>query len=172
MGVHRLVPANAVAYRELMLEAYERHPDAFTSSAAERSALPLSWWEARLSEVPEAPDVVLGTFHEQRLIGVVGLSFQTREKARHKATLFGMYVPAEFRHRGLGRKLVWAALQYAQRRPGAKIVQLTVTHGNVTAQALYVQCGFIEFGLEPFAVAVGTQFVSKVHMWRKLDNHA
>lgn len=81
-------------------------------------------------------------------------------------------MPAEFRHRGLGRKLVVAAREYARGHPSARIVQLTVTQGNPAAQVLYEQCGFIQFGLEPFAVAVGAQFVSKVHMWRKLDRPA
>jgi ribosomal protein S18 acetylase RimI-like enzyme len=170
--IRRLVPANAAAYRELMLEAYERHPDAFTSSVSERAALPLSWWEARLSEEPEASDVVLGAFAEDRLAGVAGLSFEIREKARHKATLFGMYVPSAFRQRGLGHSLVLAALEHARSRPAIKLVQLTVTHGNVAAQALYERCGFLQFGLEPYAVAVGAGFVSKVHMWCKLEGQA
>jgi ribosomal protein S18 acetylase RimI-like enzyme len=49
-----------------------------------------------------------------------------------------------------------------------KVVQLMVTHGNHAAQALYEECGFVQFGLEPFAVAVGDGYVSKVHMWCNL----
>jgi len=33
-------PEHLAAYRHLMLEAYRLHPDAFTSSQAEREALP------------------------------------------------------------------------------------------------------------------------------------
>ena len=167
--IRRLVPADALAYRQLMLEAYERHPDAFTSSVSERTALPFSWWESRLSEAPQASEVVLGAFDEDQLVGVAGLSFETRQKANHKATLFGMYVPSEFRQRGIGRELVLAALEHARSRRGVKLVQLTVTHGNAAAQAIYEHCGFVQFGLEPFAVAVGDEFVSKVHMWCKLE---
>ena len=47
--VRRLVPADAVAYRARMLDAYERHPGAFTSTVAERGALPLRFWEERLA---------------------------------------------------------------------------------------------------------------------------
>lgn len=148
-----------------MLEAYALHPDAFTSSVAERAALPLSWWENRLADVPEPSELVFAALLDGRLAGVAGLSFDSREKARHKAHLFGMYVPAQFRQHGLGKQLVHAALAYAQARAGVRIVQLSVTHGNHPAQALYRQCGFVEFGLEPFAVAVGTKYVSKVHMW-------
>jgi RimJ/RimL family protein N-acetyltransferase len=164
MTIRRLTSDDAAAYRALMLEGYERHPDAFTSSVSERAALPTSWWESRLSEDESAGSVVLGAFDNGRLVGVAGLSFETREKAKHKATLFGMYIPPEFRHRGLGRELVVAALDCARSR-GLKLVQLTVTQGNGAARTLYEQCGFVQFGIEPLAVAVGTGFVSKVHMW-------
>jgi RimJ/RimL family protein N-acetyltransferase len=165
MTLRQLNPSDAPAYRALMLEAYALHPDAFTSSPEERAALPLSWWEARLAKAPDAADRVFGAFHDGQLTGVAGLSFEQREKVRHKATLFGMYVPAGHRGRGLGRRLVHAVLAGARARPGVRLVQLTVTEGNASAQALYESCGFTAFGVEPFAVAVDGGFVSKVHMW-------
>jgi hypothetical protein len=67
MNIRRLTPTDAPAYRALMLDAYERHPDAFTSSVAERSALPLAWWESRLKLAPLALDVVFGAFRDERL---------------------------------------------------------------------------------------------------------
>ena len=168
----RLSPADAPAYRALMLQAYALHPDAFTSSVAEREALPLSWWQARLAGDAVAKDVVYGAFHQGVLAGVVGLTFDGREKARHKAHLFGMYVPQQYRRLGLGRQLVNTALGVARARPGVQVVQLTVTDGNSSAQGLYAACGFQVFGVEPFAVAVGRGFVSKVHMWCPLGRSA
>lgn len=170
MTVRRLLPADVQVYRELMLEAYERHPEAFTSSYSERAALPKSWWESRLSADAQAPEIVLGAFRDDELAGVAGVSFESREKARHKATLFGMYVRPAHQQHGLGRELVLAALEHARARDGVMIVQLTVTEGNTSALSLYEQCGFVRFGLEPFAVAVGARFVSKVHMWCRLDS--
>lgn len=167
MNIERLHPGAADAYRALMLEAYTLHPDAFTSSAAERSALPLSWWQARLAP-GDAAEIVLGALVDGELAGVAGLAFDQREKVRHKSTLFGMYVPQRHRGLGLGRKLVEAALLLARGRPGVRIVQLTVTKGNVPAQALYSACGFVPFGEEPMAVAVGAGFVEKTHMWCEL----
>lgn len=120
----------------------------------ERSALPLSWWESRLAAPATAGQVVFGTLQGDRLRGAAGLSFETREKARHKATLFGMYVPAAQRGQGLGKRLVSAALKYARSRPGVRLVQLTVTEGNAAAEALYAHCGFVAFGVEPMAVPV------------------
>ena len=166
MWIETLDASHALAYRELMLEAYDRHPQAFTSSVRERAVMPLSWWEARLTS---KLDVVLGAFEGGTLAGIVGLAFEPREKARHKATLFGMYVSADFRQHGVGFELVQAALTEAHNHPELKLVQLTVTAGNDAAFTLYQRCGFIQFGLEPLAVRVGEDYFDKIHMWCELS---
>ncbi|MFY0731598.1 GNAT family N-acetyltransferase [Pseudomonas sp. NFX15] len=165
MWIERLDASHALDYRALMLEAYDLHPQAFTSSVRERAAMPLSWWESRLTN---KLDVVLGAFEEGRLAGIVGLAFEPREKARHKVTLFGMYVTASVRQRGLGQKLVQAALAEARHHAGLRLIQLTATAGNETAFKLYQRCGFAQFGLEPMAVRVGEDYFDKLHMWREL----
>jgi RimJ/RimL family protein N-acetyltransferase len=166
--LRRLVPADAPAYRTLMLDAYARHPDAFTSSAAERAALPLAWWEARLATGIDATECVVGAFAHDgtayALAGVAGLAFEAREKVRHKATLFGMVVAPSQRGQGIGQALVNAALAEARCRPGVQRVLLTVTEGNRAAEALYARCGFVAFGVELQAVAVPGGYVNKVHM--------
>lgn len=163
--IQRLTPEYASAYRALMLEAYALHPDAFTSDVAEREALPISWWEKRLVVGPDAKEVVFGTVESGSLLGVAGLSLETRKKARHKSTLFGMYVPHAHRGKGIGHDLISSVLAYARSQPPLLLVQLTVTDGNRGAQGLYERMGFVPFGVEPYAVAVGEQYVSKVHMW-------
>ncbi|MEB0045005.1 MULTISPECIES: GNAT family N-acetyltransferase [unclassified Pseudomonas] len=165
MWIERLDTRHALDYRALMLEAYDRHPQAFTSSVRERAAMPLSWWASRLSS---QLDVVLGAFEDGTLAGIVGLAFDPREKARHKATLFGLYVSGNVRQRGLGFELVQAALAEAQNRAGLRLIQLTVTAGNDAAFKLYQRSGFVQFGLEPMAVRVGEEYFDKLHMWRQV----
>lgn len=167
MIIRTLGAGDAEAYRALMLEAYGAYPQAFTSSVAERAAMPLSWWEKRLS----GPlDQLLGGFEGEELAGIVGLAFEPREKARHKVTLFGMYVTQAHQQKGLGRRLVEAALVEARKHPRLKLIQLTVTAGNDAAIALYQRCGFVQYGLEPLAVRVGEEYFDKLHMWRKLQD--
>lgn len=164
MATTRLTPHHAAAYRALMLDAYARHPDAFTSSANERAALPLAWWEARLAQAPDAAEAVWACMAGDAIQGVVGLSFEQREKVRHKATLFGMYVRPEQRSQGLGRQLVDAVLTHARACPHIACVQLTVSEGNDAAITLYRAAGFEPWGCEPMAVRVGDGFVRKWHM--------
>ena len=165
MWIERLDASHALAYRDLMLEAYDLHPQAFTSSVRERAAMPLNWWEKRLTS---KLDAVFGAFEEGRLAGIVGLAFEPREKARHKATLFGMYVSGKVRQCGVGHQLVQAALAEARNHQGLRLIKLTVTAGNDAAFNLYSRCGFIQFGLEPMAVRVGEDYFDKIHMWREV----
>ena len=76
-----------------------------------------------------------------------------------------MYVPSEMRQAGVGKSLVLAVLEEARKRSGVRLVQITVTQGNDSAQSLYERCGFVPFGVEPFAIAVGSDYVAKIHMW-------
>jgi ribosomal protein S18 acetylase RimI-like enzyme len=169
MKIERLTPTHAPAYRAITLDALALHPDAYTSSAGERASRPAAWWEARLAADPDSNEVVLGAFDQAgALVGSVGLSFDAREKGRHKVTLFGMFVSPRCRRAGLGEQLLEAALDFARARPHAKIIQLTVTEQNASARGLYERLGFADFGVEPFAIALGERYLSKVHMWRAL----
>jgi len=169
-AVRRLAAADAAAYRALMLDAYATHPSAFTTTVEERAGLPLRWWEERLGADTSEASVVYGAFDDTgALVGAAGLSLETRQRARHKATLFGMTVAASARRAGFGRRLVLAVLAHARAVERLRLVQLTVTEGNRTAQALYERCGFQVFGVEPLAIAVEGDLLAKVHMWCDLD---
>lgn len=167
-SIRRLTPADAAAHRALMLEAYAQVPEAFTSSVAEREGLPLSWWAARMSGEPGAAELVCGAFDGESLVGAAGLAFEQRERSRHKATLFGMYVRPAARGQGVARRLVDTVLAQARSSPVTEIVQLTVSEPNTAALQLYERCGFTLFGTEPFAVKLGDRFITKLHLWQRI----
>ncbi len=168
INIRRLTLSDCKQYRDLAIRGYTDHPEAFTSSAAERIALPLSWWEKRLAPSGSS-EIIFGAFKTQ-LVGVAGLSLELREKTQHKSTLIGMYISPEARGQKVGQQLVHAVLDHAKQIPNLRIVQLTVTVGNLSAQTLYEQCGFETFGIEPFAVLWQGQFYSKRHMIIDLDS--
>lgn len=158
--LRRLVAPDAAAYRGLMLDGYRTHPEAFTASVEERGDLPLAWWEARLRD-----EFVVGAWSDGRLVGVAGLVAEARPKTRHKATLYGMHVAADHARRGIGERLVRVVLDHATAQVSLRVVQLTVTDGNRSAQTLYERCGFVAYGLEPFGIAVDDGYRAKLHMW-------
>ena len=163
--VRRLGPADAPAYHALRVRGLAEYPLAFTSSAEEEAARPLDWSVQRLSDAPQRPnDLFLGAFLAGQLQGLVGLQGRYRPKERHNATVVGLFVAPEAGGRGLGRALMTELLNCARARPELLQLDLTVTEGNATAQALYASLGFTVYGVLPNAVRVEGRDYAKIHM--------
>jgi RimJ/RimL family protein N-acetyltransferase len=171
MRIAALSAADAPRYRALMLHAYASAADAFASTAEERAAQPESWWVARIAD-PMGLSQAFGAFDGEELVGTATIGFSATPKTRHKALLIGMFVREADRGRGVGKAVLRAALAAAAARSGVQVVTLTVTEGNVPAIALYEDCGFRVFGVEPMAIATTAGFKSRVHMWLPLSGAA
>jgi len=169
MHVIRLRAADAAEYRSLMLHGYEHAADAFTTTAQERAAEPLAWWENRIAD-PRGMSVALGAIDDATLVGGVALEFSAKAKTRHTARLIGMYVLESHRRSGVAKALVEGAIGYVRSRSGVEVLSLTVTEGNDPALRLYRTCGFVEFGTEPMALLASTGYKAKVHMWRRVSD--
>lgn len=168
MQLRRLTPADAADYRAVMLQGYAA-PGAFTATVAERASLPLAWWKDRVSERPDALEIIIGAFIDARLVGAAGLRLHDRDRTRHKASLFGVVVQRDVQGHGIARALVEAVITHARSMPHLRVLQLSVVASNVRALRLYESCGFRAYGTEPYALWDGDHFESIVHMWRALD---
>ena len=163
--------SHALAYKALMLEAYALSADAFTSSVQERIDKSDAWWIQRIAD-PNAQSLTFGAIEGGELVGSARLEFYEPLKNRHKAHLTAVYVKPAWRGKKLGRALVKLVLQQAAQRPGIALVNLSVTEGNIAAQSLYQTEGFIIYGVEPMAIRGAKGFLSKVLMFRPLENVA
>ncbi|MFN7725834.1 MAG: GNAT family N-acetyltransferase [Rubrivivax sp.] len=170
MHIARLKPADALAYRALMLQAYALAADAFTSTAEERALEPEAYWVHRIGAGDEddadgAGNLALGAWEAGALVGTVAVEFSIKPKTRHQALVIGMYVAPGCRRGGVGRALLAQAVAAATARPGVRAVSLTVTEGNEPALSLYRSAGFQPWGVEPMAILTPGGFKAKVHMW-------
>jgi arylformamidase len=156
-----LATVDAPAYRELRLRALREHPDAFRSDADQEAAKPLADTEKRLAG---AESVFFGAFDDDRLIGAVGLGFESRIKVRHVAHVIGLYVVPEATQRGVGRTLIDALIEHARTRAELEALTLTVTSDNARAVRLYESAGFITHGREPHTMKVGGTSYDKTMM--------
>ncbi len=165
VNIQRLSQSHLDAYRELLLRSYALEPEAFSSTVQERAAEPRSWWAARLEDGPDVDSMTFGAFAHNQLVGAAALLFDTGIKTRHKALVVGLYVQPAARGQGAGQALMAALLAAARARPVTSVVQLGVSAHNAAARRLYERCGFVEFGLEPYAMRWGDDFFDECHMY-------
>lgn len=149
---------DATEYRLLRLDALERYPASFATSRAEWVKMSLKQIEEMVC--PGDGSIVLGAFHAERsfgelMIGIGGLKRQDKEKYRHKAMIWGMYVDPEWRGQGVARSLMEGLIDHARAQSELQLILLTVTEGNAAAQALYERLGFRVYGVEPKAIDPG-----------------
>lgn len=161
MNIRRLLSTDAAEFRALRLRALREHPEAFTSSFEEATLKPLAESEQRLA--PQSNEHFWGAFDGEVLVGMVGLDYEQRMKARHKALVVAMYVAPEQSRRGIGGALLDELVAQA-RADGLESLTLTVTVGNQGAERLYLDAGFVSFGIEPQAIKVQHQYFGKNQM--------
>jgi len=162
LSIRRLAPDDAQAYRAIRLEALAAFPDAFTSSVDEERPTADTWSRERLAA--QEGRAMLGAFVGDALAGTAGLMRRARAKERHRADFFGMYVAPAYAGRRIGRKLVDASIAEALGWPGLEQIVLSVTYSNARARRLYLDAGFVTFGIEHRAIKVGDAYYDKEHM--------
>jgi ribosomal protein S18 acetylase RimI-like enzyme len=145
--IRRLTGADAVAFRAIRLEGLERYPTAFGASFREEAERPLSSFADRLAQ-----NFVLGAAGSNGLAGIAGFQFHDSEKARHRGTLWGMYVREEARRTGVARRLVDGILAHARQR--VEEIELSVWTENPAAIALYKSAGFVVTGRDDRALKI------------------
>lgn len=101
---------------------------------------------------PSEAGFVVGAFDDAgALAGMVGFRRQKGSKRRHGAQIWGLYVDAEARGKGLARALMTTVLKEARTRVGFTQVTLGVSSVAERAKSLYRSLGFESYGVEPNA---------------------
>jgi GNAT superfamily N-acetyltransferase len=113
----------------------------------------------------KAPEsAIFGAFADTRLIGIVGVRRLEREKERHKASIWGMYVAASSRRHGAAGMLLREAIGRARSWLGLEQVQLAVTDAAPDARRIYERHGFRVWGVEPRALCWDGRAVDETYM--------
>jgi GNAT superfamily N-acetyltransferase len=161
-------PADAVALRDLRLEALRAHPVAFTADLPTAEARPAEWWlDLATRGAGDGPAVVHVADVGGRLVGMAGVYVPAEPKLSHAGTVWGVYVGPEARGRGVGASLVRACVAWAARR-GLATLRLSATLGDGTPQRCYERCGFTAYGTEPMAVQWEDRFYDETLMVLRL----
>lgn len=143
--IRQLGPDDLHHFKAIRLEALEREPDAFASSADQWRALPDTEWSRRMTDNP-----VLAAFRNDEPVGIMGMMQEAPVKRRHRATVIMVYLRADERGSGLAGRLIDAVVAQA-RKLGVTQLELGVNADNASAIGFYQSAGFTPFGRIPNA---------------------
>lgn len=154
VSIRPLLPTDAEAYRALRLEALAANPEAFGSSYEEEAPLSLETIRARIPVL--GPNAIFGAFAGESLVGMAGFAVYDRKKASHKGLMWGVYVQAQWRGRGLGKQLVQRVIAHAAQH--VIVLEAAVGLTNESARRTYHALGFKPYGIERKVLRVGDVF--------------
>lgn len=170
MEVRQLTETDAEAYWQIRLRMLKEHPEAFGRAFEESVERPTSSVMERFREDEAKGNFIVGAFDGQALVGTVGFGRDDGIKLRHKGTIWGVYVAAEARGKGVARALMREAIERASMLPGLEQINLAVASDNAPARNLYLSFGFEVFGYERHAMKLSKRYVDEEHMVLHLGN--
>lgn len=162
--IRRLREEDIGGFRALRLRALLDTPTAFASSYEEDAALSDEVLRARLADGAGA---VFAAFDGGAMVGMAGFHAQSGPKRRHRGLLWGVFVEADQRGRGLARRLVEAVIAHACQH--ALVLEAGVTAGNHAAAVLYESLGFRQTGTQPRALFVDGAFYDQILLTLDLE---
>ena len=153
------------------MEALETEPFAFGQAAEEHRVLSIETVRDRFRDTVGG-NFTLGAFDDARLIGMMTFVRARGVKDRHKGHIYGVYVMASHRGKGVGAALLDALLKKAKLDASLEQIQLAVATVQMAARRLYRSRGFESFGIERNALKVGRDYVHEDHMILRISEQS
>lgn len=163
MRIKHLDPDDVDIFRSIRLEALNREPQAFASTAADWERLSTEEWRARL-----AANAVFVAFEGDQPLGIMGLMRERASRLAHRATIIMVYVRDEARGSGVARQLLTHLTDHA-RSTGTRLLELVVRADNDAAIRFYEREGFYKIGHVPGGLLDGDEEVDEFLMARHID---
>ncbi len=165
--IRALGPEDIDAFIQIRSDSLCMNPEAFGSDPRTPEAFDRPATRKDL-ETKNEHNFILGYFHEEVLKGMIGFIQPKRDKVRHRAFIWGVFVYPDCRGKGIGKALLQEVLERATQLRDLDKVVLSVNHSSMTAKQLYESLGFKQYAVEKDAMRWNGVPLDEIFMeWHK-----
>ncbi|MBK7872824.1 MAG: GNAT family N-acetyltransferase [Saprospiraceae bacterium] len=145
-------------YRMTRLECLQAYPERFGSEYEEEVLKPELYFEKCLSD-KDSPNFIFGAFDGENCVGLCGFVRENSARTKHRGEIVQMYVHPDYQGRGIGKQLLQNVIHKAFENEAIEQIVLGVFSSNVSANKVYEQLGFVEYGFQPNYFKIGKDYL-------------
>lgn len=148
MTIRFLNTGDIIAYRTLRQYSLMESPFAFSDSYEDLETKTMLDYQSEIEKLGTPLEAfTLGGFNEaNELNGFVKFKRDQRSKARHRASMYSLYVKPEYRGQGLAKMLVSELIKIIEPIPGIEQLQLSSIVSHISIIEFYEKLGFQKLG--------------------------
>ncbi len=171
MNIRFLDEGDGAMYRQLRLSSLQESPFAFSDSYEDQVNKSIPDFQQEIQKAGNPLEsFTLGAFStENQLIGFVKFKRDHRSKARHRASLFSLYVQPSERGKGIAKKLIHKLLITIEPISGIEQLQLSTIISKDSLIDFYKSFGFEKLGdIIKDDLIIENQYVDAIYMVKHL----
>ena len=170
MKIRFLTDKDALSYRKLRLSSLKESPFAFSDSYEDQATKTLADFQLEIIKTGNPIEsFTLGAFLEDKLIGFIKFKRDQRSKARHKASLYSLYVEPKYRGQGIAKKLILELFKIIEPIAELEQLQLSTIISNNLLIKFYQSFGFQKLGgIIKDDLIIENQYVDAIYMVKNL----
>ncbi|MBM4412770.1 MAG: GNAT family N-acetyltransferase [Chloroflexi bacterium] len=157
------------ALRTIRMQSVHHANLASAISQTQLLALSPDQWEQKCAESRAGQNnAIFLAWHQQTVVGMVGVRIDPSPKMRHAALVWGMFVAPHHRGKRLGTQLLERVIDHA-RLLSLLVIKLSATTNQPEAIQLYCKLGFERYAYEPALMYVDGIAIDALHMHYRLE---
>ena len=172
MNIRFLDENDSLIYRKIRLSSLKESPFAFSDSYEDQLNKSILDFQIEIKKIINPIEsFTLGAFSDQnQLIGFVKFKRDNRSKARHRASLYSLYVKPDYRGKGIAKNLIIELLKSIESITELKQLQLSTIITKDSLIDFYKFFGFqVLGGIIKKDLIIENQYVDAIYMVKYLN---
>lgn len=172
MNIRFLDENDSFIYREIRLNSLKESPFAFSDSYEDQVNKSILDFQKEIKKIINPIEsFTLGAFsNKNQLVGFVKFKRDHRSKARHRASLFSLYVQPDYRGNGIAKELINKLIATIESIKDIKQLQLSTIISKDSLVDFYKIFGFVKLGdIIKDDLIIENEYVDAIYMVKYMN---